>query len=358
MRRITTVATALAAALIVMSIGSIAADARVGTITQLNLAAPNGPESLTVGPDGNIWFTHFTFCCGQPDGYDIGRMAPGGGSLATFSLPVPTNGCQCDTPRDIMTGPDGNLWFTEPQSGKIGNISPDGSTINEFQIPPTTSPSGPVQADPGGLALGPDGNLWFTDISGESIDKINPSTGALTEYPQPDQAGCLNGTGSCLGPCNIVAGPDGAMWFRTCSGVASLIGRITVGGAITAEYSTNVAMTSFTLGPDHNLWFSGLLNGQSPMVGRITTTGAVKTFPLAAGSNPVAITAGPDGNLWLGDASDSMASLDRITVRGKISVFTLPSPGAFPLDIRRGPTSTTVIAADPKDNNIDTISTK
>lgn len=58
----------------------------------------------------------------------------------------------------IITGPDGNLWFTERQGNKIGRISPSG-TVTEFPLP-----SG--HSGPNGITVGPDGTLWFTQDSG------------------------------------------------------------------------------------------------------------------------------------------------------------------------------------------------
>jgi streptogramin lyase len=61
-------------------------------------------------------------------------------------------------PYTIVTGPDGNLLFTESDLGKIGRITPDG-TITDFPIP--TPGSGPY-----GITIGADGNLWCQTWSG------------------------------------------------------------------------------------------------------------------------------------------------------------------------------------------------
>src|SRR5712691_6897428 len=50
-----------------------------------------------------------------------------------------------------------------------------------------------------------------------------------------------------------------------------------------------------TAGPDGNLWFTDY--GQIA-IGRITTSGAITEFPIPQGSQPEGITLGPDGNLW------------------------------------------------------------
>src|SRR5262245_29037447 len=74
----------------------------------------------------------------------------------------------------ITLGPDGNLWFTEALVNRIGRITP-GGVITEFPIPTAGS-------IPGGIAAGPDGNLWFTEETGNKIGRITPA-GVITEFP-------------------------------------------------------------------------------------------------------------------------------------------------------------------------------
>src|SRR2546430_2251650 len=67
-------------------------------------------------------------------------------------------------PVAITTGPDGNLWFTENEGGKIGRITTAGR-ITEFPM---------AGSFPGGITAGPDGNLWFTLENGNAIGRITP----------------------------------------------------------------------------------------------------------------------------------------------------------------------------------------
>jgi virginiamycin B lyase len=60
-------------------------------------------------------------------------------------------------PRGIATGPDGNLWFSEFNADRIGQITTEG-VITEFCLPPNSMPAVP--------RTGPDGQLWFTEYSG------------------------------------------------------------------------------------------------------------------------------------------------------------------------------------------------
>src|SRR2546423_1681414 len=105
-------------------------------------------------------------------------------------------------PYSIVTGPDGNLWFTESgqpppeaSAAAIGRITPDG-TITDFFLPDPN-------AGPYGIAVGADGNLWFTERFANLIGKMTPS-GVLTEYP----------LGTPLAqPWDITALPNGDLWF-------------------------------------------------------------------------------------------------------------------------------------------------
>ena len=72
-----------------------------------------------------------------------------------------------DPPPGITAGPDGNLWFTEYSTSKIGKITTNGA-ITEFAAPASTY----------SITAGPDGNLWFTETNTYNttpkIGKITP----------------------------------------------------------------------------------------------------------------------------------------------------------------------------------------
>ena len=81
-----------------------------------------------------------------------GAVAPGSPADVTeFPLPHADS-----RPYTIVTGPDGNLWFTESTRSTIGRITPTG-TFTEWH----TDDDG---TGPYGITLGSDGNLWFIDI--------------------------------------------------------------------------------------------------------------------------------------------------------------------------------------------------
>jgi streptogramin lyase len=129
--------------------------------------------------------------------------------------------------------------------------------------------------------------------------------GAITEFSAPGS-----------NPAQVVAGPDGNLWFSDRNGA---VGRITTGGTVT-EFKSGLnpgsAVRSIAMGPDGNMWFSD--PGTTRAVGMIDpVTLAISEFStgLNAGSMPLGIAAGPDGNVWFTDSGTTKAvgMIDRTT---------------------------------------------
>jgi streptogramin lyase/PKD repeat protein len=273
------------------------------TITEFTLpVAGSGPYEIVTGSDGNLWFTEST-------GNKVARITTAG-VVTEFTLPVA--GSQ---PYGIAAGSDGNLWFPESRGQSIGRITTAG-VLTEF---PTITPL----VYPFGIAAGPDGNLWFTENSGNQIGRIT-TAGVMTEFPIPT-------AGSA--PYDIAAGPDGNLWFT--EPLSNNIGRITTAGVIT-EFpvpTTTSHPAGIATGPDGNLWFT---ENSGNNVGRITTAGAVTEFPIpTAVSAPYTITAGPDGNLWFAEGNGN--AIGRISTAGVVTEFPIPTAASYPVGIAVGP---------------------
>jgi streptogramin lyase len=244
------------------------------------------PAGIAVGPDANLWFTQaqLDHTTGQVRGSAIGRVTTAG-AVEECLLPASDG-----VPNEIVTGPDGALWFTA--EGNIGRFTTDGE-VTEYPLP-----------SPGAIALGivagSDGNLWFADFvqdQGE-IGRITPD-GSIQEFPVP----AANSQ-----PTGMALGPDGNLWF-TDDGTGQ-IGRVTPSGTITMYPVPVAGAVPFGIakGPDGNLWFAEIQLAPSHQVigsqiGRITPSGSFRMFPLSlAFAEPLGIAAGPDGNLWITEA--------------------------------------------------------
>jgi uncharacterized repeat protein (TIGR01451 family) len=263
--------------------------------------APAGPFGITVGPDGDLYFTEL-------NAQRIGRIDPRTHIVTEFSSP--TTG----QPAEITAGPDGNLWFTESNSNQIGQFNPTTQVVTEYAIPTANS-------FPNGITAGPDGNIWFCELFANQIGRINPTTHVITEFRTPtSQSTSIGNSGSA--PAYITAGPDGNLWFTESGG--NKIGRID---------PTTLAITEFALpatfynpsaiarGPDGNIWF---VQTGANQIGRINpTSGAVTEFQIpTANSYTVGITGGADGNIWFIESAFHGNQIGRINpTTGVITEF-------------------------------------
>ncbi len=197
----------------------------------------------------------------------------------------------------MVSGSDGNLWFTEFYGNQVDRITPAG-VVTAF-----TEGIAPG-SNPGAIASGEDGNLWFVEVLTKRIARITTS-GVVTEFA---------GLGSGCDPSDITAGPEGDIWF-TESGCEH-IGRITPSGTITEfTVASGAEPVGITTGPDGNLWFTESNDG----IGRMTPTGEETEFATGSGNVPGFITVGPDGDLWFTQRNDEVG---RMTTSGQVTEFT------------------------------------
>jgi streptogramin lyase len=289
-------------------------------ITEFPVTGPNSGDLgfMTVGPDGNIWFTELNFFS-TGRGNKIGRISPqdpgDGSTIAEFELPNSDS-----WPAHVTVGPDNSLWFTESTGSRIGKITVDGQ-ITEFDLPDPNS-------RPVGITLGPDGNLWFTERDGNRIGVITPDGQILHEFPVTT----LNS-----GPAAISLGPDGNLWFTENSG--QKIGRITVDGTITEFVLPHGGSDPFgiTEGPDGNLWFT---ENDGIRIGRITPDGVLTEFDFPNSTSPprwpVTIKTGPDGNLWFTEWGGN--AIGQMTTGGVlVTEYNAPTRNSNPRGLTVGP---------------------
>jgi virginiamycin B lyase len=220
-------------------------------------------------------------------------------------------------PNVVTKGPDGNLWFTENLSDRIGTIDSTGK-ITEF-----ASGLGTL----GAITLGPDGNLWFTVVSANEIGKMTPA-GKFTTY-------AVSGGRTA----EIISGPDGNIWFTFENG--NLFGKVTPGGVV-SYYSLSQYPFAPTSGPDGSIWFIALdaVDFNAFNVAKFNPAdGSVVVFPLPHGARAPgvggisSITIGPDGNVYAADGYENR--LIQLTPAGSVTDIQLPD-GALPASLGSG----------------------
>ena len=255
----------------------------LGEKAEYALPSKSGPWGITAGPDGNLWYTdHLT--------NKIGKITTSG-TITEYALPAGSD------PFGISAGPakENALWYTDYLTNKIGKITTSG-TITEYSLPTGSQPLY--------ITVGPDGNLWYTNQTSSKIGKITTS-GTITEYSLPRESQ----------PRGITAGPDGNVWYTDFT--SNKIGKITTSGTVT-EYSLpeKSAPWGMAVGPDGNLWYA---DSNSNKIGKITTSGTITEYSPAGANSPIDITAGPDGNLWY--TNERSSKIARITTTGTITEY-------------------------------------
>ena len=148
---------------------------------------------ITLGPLGNMW------CTSNAGIGHVGEATEGGEVVATTRTPTFDGRAL-----EIATAPDGTMWFTNYLGDKITRLSPNGS-MHDFVLPQEVTM-------PIAITVAADGNIWATTDS-DHIIRMTP-TGEFTLYPIPTHNS---------GPGGIAEGPDGNIWFTEAN-----VGRIGV----------------------------------------------------------------------------------------------------------------------------------
>jgi streptogramin lyase len=227
------------------------------------------PGSLTVGADGDLWFTDGRDCTSACSGA-IGRITPDG-RITEYRRGLGHPG----DPQGLLAAPNGDLWFTTPGSEQpgggrdaIGRITPTGAiTLFRKGLGP------PGNLYPWALLADHDGNIWFSDGS-RGLGRITPS-GTLSFLRQG-----LAGDGAV--PVGLAPHTGGGIWISDLNVPTVAIGSVTPSGQLT-EYRARVnpdtwrgqedgpraSRPTLVPGPDRNLWFAS--QGVFSDIGRITT---------------------------------------------------------------------------------------
>lgn len=296
--------------------GSVAAsNTSDPAITAFSVSAPCagslGVTDVITGPDGALWFI-----AGTEGASALGRVTTSG-TVSVF--PAPSGWLL-----EYVTSGGGSLWVSEFHGGApyIGQWSSDGVLVHEYPV------AGAAMVF--GITWGPDAAVWFVSgttsdsggLSGGFIGRMT-TMGTVTKYTLPASTSGLDNGGD-----SIVPGPDGALWFDLPPQGA--VGRITVSGTVSefalpgSEHGTSeLGDEDLTAGPDGAMWIASFWTGG---IQRVTTGGNVST--IAAPSSLSSITSAPDGDLWFTTAFGG-AVADRMTTSGHVTA-SYALPPAYP----------------------------
>lgn len=157
------------------------------------------------------------------------------------------------------------------------------------------------------------------------------SGGSPAFFPTPRPPAIFHavtsGITSSANLAQAASGPDARIWFTEFN--ADKVAAITTGGAVT-EYPMPAGSqpNAITVGPDGDLWAGGY-GGQ---ILRITTSGSFTPYPVA-GAHIGGMTVGADGNIWFTDYGNG--AVGKTTTGGFVTEYPAPA-GAIPTQLARG----------------------
>lgn len=289
-----------------------------GTLQEIN-APGRDPWGIAFDSNGNEWVAQ-PGCDPQPICGSAIQGSIAQVSRSTFSVvhnfQEPTG---FSSPFFVATDANGNVWFTEPTTNSIGELTPSSNTWRQWSVPTAS-------AAPFDLAFDAHGNLWFTEILANQIGEF--SNGQFHETATPF------GNSKPYG----ITGPDpstGQMWFSENSTQAARLGSFTppASGALTTgsikEYLTinpgnNTTVHLLTYDYNGNIWWT---EGTNSRIGRLNigqaqsgTSNGVTEFPTpcqrggCSSSHVSGIGVDGGGTVWLDDSlADRIYSFDPAT---------------------------------------------
>jgi virginiamycin B lyase len=301
--------------------------------------AHNGYVAWTAaGPPGSAWLLAYASVSGKPWGYEVVRVAPDGSQRA-FPFPHRPRKQPLSNPYEITLGPDGNLWYTIFEH--VGRMTPTGhqtlfpagdmhgisvgadgnlwaaDRLGEAidRVTPTgqmttfSLKSGSQPVEPVGLALGADRCVYFTDIWSGGIGKITVK-GAVSTFALPPYTHAVQ----------LALGPDGKIWAMDWVGMNTLQPHIL---SLAPDGRTRVfALPANTIlagtivsGPRARMWFGDSAYG----LRWIDMTGKVGGIRIPALGNPntagiLSVGRGAGDALWVTTFQPSGYVLYRVTV--------------------------------------------
>jgi streptogramin lyase len=217
------------------------------------------PWGEALDTQGHLWVAE-QGTTSQPTNY-IGEFTLATPISKSVETPLPTT-AGYSAPKFLALDASGNVWFTEPATGEIGELS--GTTFQNFPV--LTKSSAPTD-----LTFDSKGNIWFTEQSGDKIGFLNVTTKQVVE---------TSVTPAKAAPYGIISA-GGQIWFTESTQHALGHFQPSTNGTITIQYVTTTA-NPYLLAADSsgNIWFT---EGASGSLGEYNATSKkVQDFSLAS----------------------------------------------------------------------------
>ena len=228
-----------------------------------------------------------------------------------FSIPT-----LCTNPLAIVTDYDGNVWFTQTNTGKLAKFDPTTETFTEYDNPLWPQGSRSMMW---GIDYAPDGSVWFTDEAFDSIWKFSTIDEKYERLSYPSDGNSLPQKIRIDGSKIIIndfTGNKLTLLDPTQSG--DEVNYLTIPSPV-----ENSVTADFAIDANDNIWFTNWLFQQGGVLVKFDQNGYfdsvvnsneqylplfdfVETYPLPPELlTPNGAVVDDDGTIWLADTTTS-----------------------------------------------------
>ncbi|MHB8566410.1 MAG: Vgb family protein [Nitrososphaerales archaeon] len=169
-------------------------------ITEYSTKSDAATNAIAVDNKGNVWFTMGGYA-------SLGELNPKNGTIHTYQLPE-TKNSTINSWGIAVDDSSGTVWFTDEISNAVWSFNASSDAFSKYQLP---NP----QSSPYQIALDQSGNVWFTEIDGGRLGEI--THGVLHEFVVP-LTSTYNIATHSTGPAGIAISGDGTVWFAEAYG--------------------------------------------------------------------------------------------------------------------------------------------
>jgi streptogramin lyase len=160
------------------------------------------PRGIAVSGDGTVWFTEWATS-------KLGRLDPQTGSVADIAIPKPV-GVSALRPSGVDVGP-GGIWAVLENASEAVRYKPSTGVFDSIPLW--------VGGQPMAIVTGPDGNLWATEPGAGKIARITaPDTTRPTINLEAPTDGAMYVIGDVVTAAYTCADEDGGSGLASCAG--------------------------------------------------------------------------------------------------------------------------------------------
>ena len=150
-----------------------------------------GFSNITLGSDGEIWFTVTRWIEGADEPHILGRFTPADGYFTKFAIP------HNSIPEELIVDANGTVWFLASNKNSLYRIDPKTFALKGYPIPT-------ANGSPRSLAADQKGHIWFVQSTANKLGKFVPEQEVFYEYDLLTQF---------ANPGKISVDQHGKIWF-------------------------------------------------------------------------------------------------------------------------------------------------